>query len=1492
MTGRKRHTSTLGAVVSALILTTAWAGTAFADDTDLFRETTAEPYVFFLLDVSGSMNQSIPCSAEQAIAGTCGGPACTQAQIDAGRCATYCPTGACLPRLMGDDLNSRLGVAKQAIYEMVDEAPDIQYGFAQFGRSGLQLSRKHWYYRPAEVQPANGSGLPVGFITLESGRVFPGPDHEDVFGDTWSCETFSKSGARTHQCQDEGYNCDRDRERGCNTTFPANLDDPWDYEKIRRLPKLDDENDEDVTFYIRDTDGAVYEVEYNNVASLSGARATALGVSTDPELGEPRVPVRIDVDCVSGCSTFGFERSYIVFEEVSETVYWEPVDGIRRQAPSESFFGFATRAHGGNAGGIERNNDNDAVGGVNLLVETIADPQGRGNAYSVGDLIPFDWLSNQATLLQARMAPNVLLPGQAGRPDFGIATYLVDHRSQRLAPRDPDDYLDNIGETAAATAFRNLPQADQDRISGFFRPLIPQDITPTGAAVQQWENWLRSWLQEATRDESLGGDPEIGCRQIYLVVLSDGLANDGQSACAQAASLRNLTVNGQEFDVRTFGIAFGRRAEDFDLEKQITGRDNVFECIADVGGTDTDDDLDGDGVADGPGVLFPQNKDELVAALLDAIELVRPQPRTLTGVAVPSVQAESADQVFLTDFTPLNTQAIWPGQIHQFVKPLPLDDQDRPDFAALCSDIPAGDPVSACYVGDVAQVMLDTQVRPSTADPVGNNAAQRRVYYSLFQDARGDTDGGAVPRQRLFFEPIDMSTSPQVRNDLLFGFDLDPADAGAVVQANATVDQVLAIKTVTLPDGTDVEYVLGDVFHSDPLLIGAPSNNTYFIQDAGADLDEPCGAGNRGYRCFARTHATRRRALYVAANDGMLHAFDVGSFQVDAGRGPLGGFFDNGSGKELFAYMPRPALAKLREVFETGKHDFTVDGQMTAADVFVDPIHSVQLGDPPDADDREWRTLMLGSMRRGGGSVGDLDLPALPAGLPANPVARAEAVELLDAQEVSAYFALDVTQPDPLSSSDDLPEVPAGGQPGCAGNADGGGLAAGCSNVAYGMPLWEFSDSFRGILLDEDGDGLADLGPTWSAANLGRMQVCTANCGLSNQVIEDRYVSVFGGGIDVERRGRGDWLYIVDVETGQAIYKQQLDGEAPAEPAAVDVDLDGYLDRIYAGTVNGFLYRVDLRHVIAGVLVYPELATVPTPITVTGRQMQDLDGDGVFEPVSHPWSPRRITGALYEPVKVFDAGKDDGEVRPIFYRPAIFYVPEINEFAVAFGTGERENLFERMQPSGRFFTFVDEIDDLPALVEPLGPADLLEIDRDFNVAGQSGNLLLDRPPGSRGWWIDLGVNERLITDPFALAGILIFSTYQPTGLDPSEALCREQGQSRIFGVLSTNGNGIMRAGGARSRYISTSDFVTSPFTEQSQTKNPPSGNSNRKTADQLTDPLREIMRELQGLFPPNCRFQEGYRIDVKARASDTGMIFIAPVPICVIEKNFKEWDTP
>jgi hypothetical protein len=48
------------------------------------------------------------------------------------------------------------------------------------------------------------------------------------------------------------------------------------------------------------------------------------------------------------------------------------------------------------------------------------------------------------------------------------------------------------------------------------------------------------------------------------------------------------------------------------------------------------------------------------------------------------------------------------------------------------------------------------------------------------------------------------------------------------------------------------------------------------------------------------------------------------------------------------------------------------------------------------------------------------------------------------------------------------------------------------------------------------------------------------------------------------------------------------------------------------------------------------------------------------------------------------------------------------------------------------------------------------------------------------------------------------------------------------------------------------------------------------------------MDNLKKLFPENCRFAN-YRVDIKTIAADTRVERIAPIPICLVEKNWKEY---
>src|SRR5262249_21439720 len=132
-----------------------------------------------------------------------------------------------------------------------------------------------------------------------------------------------------------------------------------------------------------------------------------------------------------------------------------------------------------------------------------------------------------------------------------------------------------------------------------------------------------------------------------------------------------------------------------------------------------------------------------------------------------------------------------------------------------------------------------------------------------------------------------------------------------------------------------------------------------------------------------------------------------------------------------------------------------------------------------------------------------------------------------------------------------------------------------CGQLPFPGILWEFNDSacLTGAC-DEDtsgaGLGKPDLGDTWSTPVIGRIKICTTAvtpttpCPAAN--IQDRYVAVFGGGMDPTRANTtGNWIYMVDIETGKVLYKRQVVGSVASKPAAVDTDLDGYIDTLYVG---------------------------------------------------------------------------------------------------------------------------------------------------------------------------------------------------------------------------------------------------------------------------------------------------------------------------------------
>ena len=131
--------------------------------------------------------------------------------------------------------------------------------------------------------------------------------------------------------------------------------------------------------------------------------------------------------------------------------------------------------------------------------------------------------------------------------------------------------------------------------------------------------------------------------------------------------------------------------------------------------------------------------------------------------------------------------------------------------------------------------------------------------------------------------------------------------------------------------------LLGDIVNSTPVFVSRPNPNLYTAAMGFA------GAGS--YQAFATANASRTGIIWVGANDGMLHAFNADT------------------GQEVYAFIPKTVIANnLAEYASpTYSHKYFVDGDIAIADVY-------------DTGTSSWRTILVGTLGRGGPGAFALDV--------------------------------------------------------------------------------------------------------------------------------------------------------------------------------------------------------------------------------------------------------------------------------------------------------------------------------------------------------------------------------------------------------------------------------------------------------------------------------------------------------------------------------------
>jgi len=593
----------------------------------------------------------------------------------------------------------------------------------------------------------------------------------------------------------------------------------------------------------------------------------------------------------------------------------------------------------------------------------------------------------------------------------------------------------------------------------------------------------------------------------------------------------------------------------------------------------------------GGGLYFTADNAEQLANELEKVLIdISNKSFSFTSPSVPAVRTVYDNMIYLTSFEP-NETPFWKGDLKAYRLEedgtLKVDGNGNPD------------PNSLIW---------------GASEKLKTNLSSGRNIKTYVRGAMRNFTTGNITSNDL--DVVDDATRQKLIAHIRGGdvFDIDPEDGVTNV---------------------DRRSKLGDIFHSNPVIVGSPSK---FFKDEGFH-----GPGE-----FYETKKKRTRVVIVGSNGGMLHAFNAGNWEDS--RPPEGGY-DEGTGAEEWAFIPPSLLPKLK--FMTTSHTYYVDSSPKVADIWWGDLNN-----NGKKDANEWRTILICGLRKDG----------------------------------KHYFALDITD---------------------------------TKNPAF---LWEFPASGDTAVLDK-------LGESWSEPAIGRVKLG------GNEI----WVAFIGGGFDpretkVRDASVGRGLFVIDIKTGSII--KELSGyegmkySMPAPPTAVDLNLNGYVDRVYIGDLGGQMWVFDVS---------------------SGNKEE--------------WTGKRL----------FQAPATPTQKHPIYYQPAVAFdryrVPWIY-----FGTGDRENPNDSTNPPERFYAVKDDGQE----PYPRREGNLKDL------IGLGENTFVGVTDPQKGWFIKLekadGKHEKVLAKPAVFNRLVYFTTY---AYKQTNDPCRVDGDAKLYIVEYLSGGGAL-----------------------------------------------------------------------------------------------------
>jgi type IV pilus assembly protein PilY1 len=302
-------------------------------------------------------------------------------------------------------------------------------------------------------------------------------------------------------------------------------------------------------------------------------------------------------------------------------------------------------------------------------------------------------------------------------------------------------------------------------------------------------------------------------------------------------------------------------------------------------------------------------------------------------------------------------------------------------------------------------------------------------------------------------------------------------------------------RTVTVSTGGSTTihgpWLLGDIISSTPRLMSTTRLNSY-------DLPPPAGYSDPSYAAFIGTSSytssspfttpyTNRGMVFVGANDGMLHAFNLGVLNVTASGTQKATLSGTNLGQEQWAFIPQNALPYLRyltcvngtsDSYCNGNdysHLYYVDGTTTIIDASLATPTGGCSGSYWDCtkdktNGSNWKTVLIGGMGIGGASRSATDTCAEDFTGTCVKTPIMNPADTTKGLGYSSYYALDVTDPN------------------------------------YPKLMWEFSDG--AIPTNES----ANRGLGFATSGVATVKINATTSGAGDPSKNGRWFAVFGSG--------------------------------------------------------------------------------------------------------------------------------------------------------------------------------------------------------------------------------------------------------------------------------------------------------------------------------------------------------------------------------------------